>query len=401
MYDGTFFDHFSNLEDEDTRQEGKVRHKLIELLFITVSAVISGCNDWKEISIWANAEINVKWLKKYIELLHGPPSLSTIKRLFNIVDPVQFEKHFVEWMEAVINLPEKDIISIDGKTMRGSQEKLTPKKAVHIVSALCKSNGLVLGQVKTDEKSNEITAIPELLDLLYIEGCIVTIDAMGTQREIAEKIVNDNKAYYVLSLKGNQSNVHKEVEDYFNSLEEDDILQDLKNDDKEVTTMTRKAQESGLMFFETKEKGHGRIETRTYYYSTDTDWMIDAKKDWPELNGIGMVDREIIINDEITTERNFYIGSVDNIEDFSTAVRSHWGVESMHWSLDVTFRDDDNRTRKGNAPQNMAVLKRIAFNTVLADKEKHPKESKKSKRLLAQLDSDYRDYLLNLNFKDR
>lgn len=401
MYNGTFFDHFSILENKDSRQEGKVKHKLIDLLFITVSAVISGCNDWESIYIWANAEINVKWLKKYIELLNGPPSLSTIRRLFNIINPVQFEKSFVEWMKSVIDLSEKDIISIDGKTMRGSQEKITSKKAIHIISALCKSNGLILGQVKTDEKSNEITAIPELLDLLYIEGCIITIDAMGTQREIAEKIVNDNNAYYVLSLKGNQGNLHEEVEDYFNSLKEDGILQDLKKNDKKIKTMTKKAQKAGLEFFETKEKGHGRIETRTYYYSTDTEWMIDAKKDWPELNGIGMVDRKIIINDEITTERNFYIGSVDNIEDFSTAVRSHWGVESMHWSLDVTFRDDDNRTRKGNAPQNMAVLKRIAFNTVLADKEKYPKKSKKSKRLIAQLDSDYRDYLLNLNFKDR
>lgn len=401
MYNGTFFDYFSILENEDSRQEGKVRHELIDLLFITVSAVISGCNDWEEIYIWANAEINVEWLKKYIELLNGPPSFSTIKRLFNIINPVQFEKCFVDWMKAVIDLPEKDIVSIDGKTMRGSQEKITSQKAIHIVSALCKSNGLVLGQVKTDEKSNEITAIPELLDLLYIEGCIVTIDAMGTQREIVEKIVNENKAYYVLSLKGNQGNLHKEVEDYFNSLEEDGILQDLKHDDNEVKTMTKEAKESGLMFFETKEKGHGRIETRTYYYSTDTEWMFDAKKDWPELNGIGMVNREIIINDEVTTEKSFYIGSVNDITDFSDAVRSHWGIESMHWSLDVTFRDDENRTRKGNAPQNMAVLKKIAFNTVLADKEKYPKKSKKSKRLLALLDQDYRDYLLNLNFKDR
>jgi len=398
QYHGEFFKSFEVLEDK--REEGKVLHKLIDILFIAVSAVISGCNEWDEIHLWAKH--NENWLSEYLELPNEIPSKITIWRMFNAINPEQFEKCFATWMKKVVDLVEKDIVSIDGKTMRGSQENSKSGKGVHIVSALCKSHNLVLGQVKTEEKSNEITAIPELLNMLYIEGCIVTIDALGAQRKIAKKIVRDNKADYVLSLKDNQKTLHNEVEGYFEDLEKSGTIDELK-EYKESGDGNKKFEDGILDILTTKEQGHGRIERRTYYFSTDTDWMIDAKKDWEKLTGIGRVEREveIISTGKRTFEKCEYICSVNNIEDFAAAARGHWGVESMHWSLDVTFRDDENRTRKGKAPQNMAVLKRIAFNTAKADTTKYPKESMRKKRFIALMDAEYRDFLLNLNFKDR
>lgn len=401
MYEGNFFDNFGILDDN--RQEAKVQHKLIDIIFIVVSAVISGCNEWQEIHMWASAEVNIVWLKKYIELTNGIPSLSTIGRVFNVINPKQFEKCFIDWMKEVVDLPQKDIVSIDGKTMRGSADQGNSKKGVHIVNAICSSHNLVLGQVKTEEKSNEITAIPELLDLLYIEGTIVTIDAMGAQKKITKKIVKDCKADYVINLKGNQEILQDEVKEYFNNLEQEGKLQ-INDIDKSLKGFEIKEGNGDLGIFRTVEKGHGRIEKRTYYYSTDTEWMLDTKKEWEKLNGIGMVIREVEFlgkENKKTIETSNYIGSVTSVMDFSRAARNHWAVESMHWSLDVTFKDDDNRTRMGMAPQNMAVLKRIAFNAVKSDTVKYPKKSMKGRRFIALMNPEYRDFLLNLNFKHR
>lgn len=401
MYEGDFFDNFGILDDD--RQESKVQHKLIDIIFIVISAVISGCNEWKEIHMWASAEANIAWLKKYIELSNGIPSLSTIGRLFNVINPKQFEKCFIEWMKAAVDLSEKDIVSIDGKTMRGSSDKYNSKRGVHIVNAICSSHNLVLGQVKTEEKSNEITAIPELLDLLFIEGSIVTIDAMGAQKKITKKIVNDCKADYVINLKDNQETLHDEVKEYFNLLEKEGKLE-IKDINESLKGFETEVGSGRLGIYRTIEKGHGRIEKRTYYYSTDTEWMLDTKKEWEKLNGIGMVIREVEFlskENKKTIETSNYIGSVTSVMDFSRASRNHWAVESMHWSLDVTFKDDANRTRKGTAPQNMAVLKRIAFNAVKSDTVKYPKQSMKGKRFIALMTPDYRDFLLKLNFKER
>jgi len=401
MYEGDFFDNFGILDDD--RQESKVQHKLIDIIFIVVSAVISGCNEWKEIHMWASHEVNITWLKKYIELSNGIPSLSTIGRLFNVINPNQFEKCFIEWMKIAVNLPQKDIVSIDGKTMRGSLDRVNNKRGVHIVNAICSSHNLVLGQVKTEEKSNEITAIPELLDLLFIEGTIVTIDAMGAQKKITKKIVKDCKADYVINLKDNQEILHDEVKEYFNLLEKEGKLE-IKDINESLKGFETKVGCGQLGIYRTIEKGHGRIEKRTYYYSTDTEWMLDTKKEWEKLNGIGMVIREVEFlskENKKTIETSNYIGSVTSVMDFSRASRNHWAVESMHWSLDVTFKDDANRTRKGMAPQNMAVLKRIAFNAVKSDTVKYPKQSMKGKRFIALMTPEYRDFLLKLNFKER
>jgi uncharacterized membrane protein (UPF0127 family) len=219
MYKGKFFESFEIIEDK--REEGKVSHKLIDLIFIVSTAIICGCNEWKEVHLWATRNTNIAWLKRYIELPNGIPSLSTIGRIFNYVCPKQFEKCFISWMRSVVDLQGRDIVSIDGKTACGSKDG--NKKGLHIVNALCNAGGLILGQVKTNDKSNEITAIPELLDMLYLEGCIITIDAMGCQRKIAEKIIKNAKADYVLNLKANQETLLNEVEQYFEDLETNGI----------------------------------------------------------------------------------------------------------------------------------------------------------------------------------
>lgn len=397
MYEGQFFESFSIIED--LREQGKVRHKLIDIIFIVVSAVICGCNEWKEIKLWSSVEPNITWLKKYIELPNGIPSLSTIGRLFNIISPKQFEKCFIDWMKRAVKLADKDIVSIDGKTMRGTIEG-DSTKGVHIVSALCNSHSLVIGQVKTEEKSNEITAIPELLDMLYIKGCIVTIDAMGCQRKITEKIVEECESDYVLNVKANQEALLDNVVQHFQNTE---IQNRIENLNLAYNLLKNKGilGDKDLAMVKTVEKGHGRIEKRKYYYSGDIDWMIDAKKDWKGLKGVGMVIRETEVNEEKSSEISYYIGSISSVKEFEKAVRNHWKIESMHWSLDVTYGDDANRTRKGTAPQNMAVLKRIAFNAVKNDTVKHPKESMKGKRFLAGIDFAYRDFLVGLNFRNK
>ena len=376
LYMGSFFDYFMVIYD--SRQQGKVRHKLMDILFIVVAATLCNCNEWEEIEEWAIAK--EKWLRQYLELPNGIPTWYTIERVMDVIDPKQFEKCFVEWMKEVTQIKEGDVVAIDGKTMRGTADKSAGKKAVHIVSAWCSGDKLVLGQVKTDEKSNEITAIPELLDMLFIKGAIVTIDAMGCQKEIATKIVKEKKADYVLSLKDNHETLKGEVEEYFKDAEQNDF-----KDEK-------------ILQYRTFEKGHGRIEERLYYYSTDIRWM-DAKKDWTKLTGIGMVIRRVEKNGQKTEERAYHLGSVKTAEEYARGVRLHWGIESTHWSLDVTFREDASRTRKGCAPQNLALLKRLVLNMVKKDKEKYPKKSLKRRRFMASLYEEYLDYIFSINFR--
>ena len=401
LYKGAFFDHFDGIED--TRQEGKVLHKLTDVIFIVFSGVICGFDEWDDIHFWAEAPSSQEWFKKHIALANGIPSLSTIKRIFSLVQPKEFQTNFINWMKEAIQLPPKDVVSIDGKSSKGSKCKTKNIKAIHIVSALCHSQGLVIGQSKTEEKSNEITAIPELLDQLFIEGCIVSIDAMGAQKKIVKKIVCENKADYVINLKGNQETLHEEVKEHFRELEQigawDNII--------ELTPLetSKTAKDSGkLGVHSTLDEGHGRVEKRTYFYSTDNEWLVDTKQDWEKLTGIGKVIREVEYPAEPTRktiETSYYIGSVDNVIDFATAARNHWGVESMHWSLDVTFGDDSNKTLERVAGQNLALVKRIVFNTLKSEKTIRPKLSKPKKRLNALLDTEYRDTLVDLNFKER
>lgn len=397
LYQGEFFDYFGELHDK--RQEGKVFHLLVDILFIVLSGILCGYDDWDNIHIWASSYVTQKWLKKYIELRNGMPSLSTIKRVFAIMNPEEFSSRFTEWVRAGIQLPDKDIVSIDGKTSRGSLDTAKGQKALHMVSALCHSRGLIIGQTKTDEKSNEITAIPELLSQLMIEGCIVTIDAMGLQTKIVKKIVEDNHADYVINLKGNQETLQTEVKDYFDELEQTGELEQIKQEATQEQDNIINKHEL-IQQLKTIDKGHGRIEKRTYFYSTDIDWMLDAKRNWTKLTGIGMVVREVELTAENkkTREIAYYVASVDNVKDFSNSVRWHWGIESMHWSLDVTFGDDQNQTRQSIAVQNLAIVRRMAFNTLRQETKVRPKLSKPKKRTLAAVDEDYRDLLIRMSF---
>jgi predicted transposase YbfD/YdcC len=374
-YKGSFFKHFMIIFDP--RQTGKVWHKLIDVLFIAVVASVCGCNEWEEMAIWA--KLKEPWLRKYLELPNGIPSQSTIRRVFDFIDPKQFEKCFTSWMKEITQMSKGTIVAIDGKTMRGTADKATGKKAIHIVSAWCSENKMVLGQVKTDDKSNEITAVPELLDMLFIKGCIVTVDALNTQKETVKKIVKEKKADYVVALKENHATMHNEVKEYF--LEEE--KSEFKNEK--------------IQSYRTIEKGHGRIEERIYYYSTDIKWM-DAKADWEKMNGIGMVIRKVEERGNKTQERAFHFGSVKTVREYGKAVRKHWGVESLHWSLDVTFSEDVCKTRKGKAPENLAMLKRLALNMVRKDKEKYAKKSLKIRRFNALLDEEYLEYIMQINF---
>lgn len=401
LYQGKFFEHFSGLTD--SRLEGKVWHRMTDILFIVTSGIICGYDEWELIHQWAKAKETRKWLRKYIALPNGIPSVSTIKRCFSMIRPEEFAARFITWMKSVLDLPDQDVISVDGKTSRGSADEGKGQKALHMVSALCHSQGLIIGQVKTDEKSNEITAIPELLDQLLIEGCIVTMDAMGLQKKIVKKIVTENKADYVINLKGNQETLQQEVKGYFEELEQTGRLEKIKREASQ--TQPKPSEENkGVQVMSTLDKGHGRIEKRTCFYSTDLDWMIDAKRDWEKLTGIGMVIREVEYTSEPgkkTSETAYYVGSVTHVADFAKAVRSHWGVESMHWSLDVVLGDDRNQTREAAAAQNLAIVKRIVFNTLKNETQVHPKLSKPQKRVAAATDPEYRDRLINLNFKDR
>lgn len=375
-YKGRFFKQFMIIYDP--RQEGKVRHNLIDILFIAVAASICRCDDWIDIEAWARERED--WLRKYLELPNGIPTWYTIERVFDHIDRKQFAKCFTEWVKGIYNPNKGDVVAIDGKTMRGTENKTTGKSAIHIVSAWSSGNKLVLGQVKTNEKSNEITAIPELLDMLFIKDCIVTIDAMGCQKEIAKKIVKEKKADYVLSLKENHPLLYCEVKEYFNDILEDKLRKEL------------------IMEYRTIEKGHGRIEERIYYYTQDINW-IATKQEWYKLKGIGMVKRRTERNGVKTEEYAYYLSSVDTVEDFARGVRLHWGIESMHWSLDVTFKEDENRTRTGKAPENLALLKRMALNMVKKDEQPGRKRSLKTRRFKALLNTNYLEYIFDINFK--
>ena len=354
-------DHFSHITDP--RKENR-RHQLIDIITIAICGVICNADSFEHIAEFGRAKY--KWFKGFLKLPHGIPSADTFERVFARIDPEEFKSAFMSFVSAIEELTKGEIVSIDGKTLRRSYDRGNGKSAIHMVSAWAASNGIVLGQRKTDEKSNEITAIPQLLKLLEIEGCIVTIDAMGCQRNIAKMII-DKKADYVFSLKGNQGNLHEDVALFF----KDHI-------------------KSGHPFdyHETINGGHGKVEVRRYWTSSDIDWL-EGKEDWRNLKTICMVERERHFKDKMESETSYYIGSIDNdAEKFGHAVRSHWGVEnSLHWVLDVTFREDDSRIRKKNAPENFAVLRHIALN--LIKKETSLKKSIKSKRLRAGWDNDY------------
>jgi len=371
MTAGTIIEYFSDLEDPRNHIL-KNRHKLMDIIVIAICGVICGADDWVAISDFGKAKL--EWLSSFLELPNGIPSHDTFRRIFSMILPKQFQECFVGWMQSVAQITEGRIIPIDGKTLRHSYDSKSNTAAIHMVSAWANESRLVLGQVKTDEKSNEITAIPELLKLLDIHGCIVTIDAMGCQKKIAKQIIEQG-GDYVLGLKGNQGSLLDAVEQTFAKAKKEDL--DGPNFD----------------YHQTEENGHGRHEVRSHFTTSLLD-QLPNPEEWVGLQTVGTVLSEVTRNGKTTMECRYYIGSIENnAELFANAVRSHWGIEnSLHWVLDVAFREDESRVRKGHGAENLALLRHIALN--LIREEKTAKVGVKNKRLKAGWDSRYLAKLL-------
>ena len=350
---------------EDKRQEKKVRHKLKDIIVIVLFATLSNVDGWEEMEYFA--QYQEKYLRKYIELKNGIPSHDTIRRVFGMISPDILQQLYQKWRE-LLNQDEgeklKKIICIDGKTMRGNKRRNSQPS--HIVSAWCREDGFCLGQRAVEEKSNEITAIPELLDKIQIKGQVVTIDAMGTQTAIAEKI-RKKRADYVLALKGNHGTLHEDVRLYLS--------------DPEV----KQALQASGQYKRTIEKAHSQIEIREYYQTEMISWL-NCKKEWKGLKSIGMEEKTIRKDGIEKKEYRYFISSLkEDIELFSRAVRGHWSVESMHWHLDVTFREDANQTLDRLAAQNLNIIRKWCLSILKVLELFRPNLSMKKKRFIISM----------------
>jgi len=357
----------------DPRQAGKVEHDLVELLVVAVNAVLVGADTFVEIELWAKEKLD--WLRGYLRLENGIPSHDTFGRLFGLINPDEFESAFRRWVGAIAPALGPDaVVAIDGKTSRRSgKADATP---LHLVSAFAAGAGLVLGQRATAEKSNEKTAIPELLATLALEGCIVTIDAMGTQANIAQAI-RDRGADYLLAVKDNQPTLADSLRDFFAQFE----------------AAPEKTPHSTA---ETIEKDHGRLETRRCYAFNQLRCLAKPEQ-WPDLQSFAVIESERRINGKTSLERRFYISSLPaDAQRLARAVRAHWAVENnLHWCLDVVFADDQMRARSGHAAHNLAVLRHITLNLIRLDPVKR-KGGIKARRLIAATSDLYRAQLLGL-----
>jgi predicted transposase YbfD/YdcC len=344
----------------DPRIQRQKKHLLIDIVILSVLAVLSGAESWDSIEMFGKE--NLAFLKQILGLPNGIPSHDTINRVFGMINSRHFEKLFAEWSNNLKNSGILDkVIAIDGKTVRGSKDSFHGKSPIHLVHAWSVENNICLGQFKTEDKSNEITAIPEILDLLEIKDCIITIDAMGTQKAIAQKIIG-KEANYILAVKDNQKSLKEEVE----------------------TTCSRCRAVSDIT---TTEKGHGRIETRRCQVF-EKDLLVDSKGNWSGLQSVIKITSTRQIREKITVEERYYISSLDTQQPFNQFIRNHWGVEnSLHWTLDVVFREDEQRKRDKRAAENFAIVRKIALN--LLKKDTDTKASLVSKRLKAAWNKDY------------
>ena len=362
-------DHFADLEDP--RMAGKCRHKLLDMVVIAVSGMLCNADDWVTIAQFGRAKEG--WFRTFLELPNGIPSHDTFSRVFARLDPQEFARCFSSWMQAVKEKIQ-GTVAIDGKTLRGSYDEREGCAAIHMVSAWSVENRVVLGQVKTEEKSNEITAIPELLKLLALKGCLVTTDAMGCQRTIAQDIVEQG-GDYLLAVKDNQPKLYEAVLNAFEQAEA-----------HAPQTMST---------YRTEQRGHGRHEQR-YYATLPLPANFDPKltERWRSLSTLVVVEAQRSVEGKTTSAFRYYISSAKvDIERFAQAVRGHWGIENgLHWVLDVTFGEDDSRVRKGHGAENLARLRHIALNVLKADK--NMKLGVKNKRRVAGWDEEYLTKLL-------
>ena len=362
-----FFSHFRDLKDP--RVERTRDHKLIDIMAIAILAVISGASGWQGMEDYGHSK--QQWLEQFLELPKGIPSDDTFRRVFERLDPHQFQEGFQSWVSSLAGLLGATVVSLDGKTHRGSYDREQGQSALQTVSAWASEHRLMLGQMKVEEKSNEITAIPALLEFLDLSGCIITIDAMGTQTEIAEKII-EARADYVLTLKGNHPTLYGQVTNWFDS-----------------------AQAQGFAgidysYDEGVEAGHHRLETRRVW-CVPLEEMGDLyqQDQWAGLQTIVSVERTRRLWNQTTHEVQFYLSSLEaDAVKIGRAIRQHWGIENqLHWTLDVTFGEDSSRVRRLHAPENLGLLRRLALNAL--NQEQSFKGSLASKRRRAGWNNDY------------
>jgi len=356
------------MKDPRRITKGNFKHSLMEIFFLVIASAVSGMTDWDDIEDFGN--FRIAWFRKYFPYKNGIASHDTIARLFAALEPAEFGKYFIKWADSIREDTENEVIAIDGKRMCGSADSANGKAALHIVSAYASANRLTLGQLAVNEKNNEIVAIPELLDIVDLKKSIVTIDAMGCQKVIAEKIISKD-AQYILALKGNQKDLAEQVKRMF-----------------EINRISS--------IHTSHDMGHGRVEKRTCSVITDLD-LLDQRQDWKGLQSIIKIDSERYHKKSGKTdnETRYYISSLtSDAEQANKYVRSHWAIENnLHWMLDVVFKEDSSKKRAGNAAANMNMVCKIALARI---EKAEIKASKRRKRLKALMSDDIREYMLGL-----
>lgn len=357
----------------DPRKSRNQIYPLIDIVGVAIIGILCSANDWMHVVKWANAYVG--WFQSVGLCLNGVPSHDTIGRFFRLVNPKAFEACFVQWTQTLVNAIQ-GVIAVDGKTICNSGDAFHGQKASHIVTAFAAENDIILGQLKTAEKSNEITAIPELLSILTLKGCIVTIDAMGCQTAITKQI-RDQNGNYVIGLKGNQGNLHAEAVNFFE--------QAMRVDPKEAECECIK----------TIEKDHGRIEEREIWMTCNLDWL-PGKEEWSGLQSLVCVKSTRHQKGKTSVEMRYFISSLrTTAQRVGEIIRLHWGIENkLHWHLDVTFNEDKSKIRAGNGAENFSLLKRCVLNLVKADTTE--KDSISLKRRMAGWNPAYRLHLLGV-----
>jgi predicted transposase YbfD/YdcC len=373
------------LQLTDPRLSRRRKHELIDVLMIAVTALLCGAENFTHMAQFGKAK--EAWLRTFLTLAHGIPSHDTFRRVFILLSPEKFSAVFLSWTQSLRQAVGAEVVALDGKTVRRSFDSAKSQSAIHLVSAWASANRLVLGQIKVDDKSNEITAVPELLRALALAGCIVTVDALNCQKNIAKEI-KEADADYVLALKGNHETAHEEIQTFL-----DVALAETLATKPPGAKLSAGA--ATLAACETVDKGHGRVETRRYYQSAELDWFADRAA-WEGLRTVGMVEARREVRGKLAVERRYYLSSLPlDVATFARAVREHWGVENqLHWVLDVQMNEDQNRARCGHAAENLGLLRRLVLNQLRRDTR--CQTGIKGKQLNASWDHAYLQSLLGL-----